>query len=288
MAQPFRRFSKSSGGRKMETFKQWLNERAYHGSAVPFDEKKFVYDKIGSGEGAQAFGWGFYFAENKSVAASYIQQAHKEEYKYREVAGIEWYEFFNISQDYPKMIIWDFILLHWSKDRIIDYLKKAGLTDGIKYVESLPNELFAPPAGKLYIVEIKANEDEFLKWFDLFEDQTKFVKTVLSSYKNQIERGMNYVTSNIHILEESSGFEIYKGIKESFSIPKENGGLLEGYCHNKPKAASLFLLKNGIKGIIYPDANSRPTQSNPIPKITRNVVIFNPDDVEIVGVENEI
>lgn len=43
--------------------------RAYHGSPHSFD--KFLIDKIGTGEGAQAYGRGLYFAENEDVAKSY-------------------------------------------------------------------------------------------------------------------------------------------------------------------------------------------------------------------------
>ena len=43
--------------------------RAYHGS--PYDFDRFDVGKIGTGEGAQAYGHGLYFAENKGVAKSY-------------------------------------------------------------------------------------------------------------------------------------------------------------------------------------------------------------------------
>lgn len=43
--------------------------RAYHGSPHDFD--RFSMDKIGTGEGAQAYGHGLYFAENEGVANSY-------------------------------------------------------------------------------------------------------------------------------------------------------------------------------------------------------------------------
>lgn len=43
--------------------------RAYHGSPHDFD--RFDMSKIGSGEGAQAYGHGLYFAENEDVARSY-------------------------------------------------------------------------------------------------------------------------------------------------------------------------------------------------------------------------
>jgi len=43
--------------------------RAYHGSPHTFD--RFDLSKIGTGEGAQAYGHGLYFAENEGVARSY-------------------------------------------------------------------------------------------------------------------------------------------------------------------------------------------------------------------------
>tara|TARA_B100000424_G_scaffold108106_1_gene81459 strand:+ start:18179 stop:19720 length:1542 start_codon:yes stop_codon:yes gene_type:complete len=43
--------------------------KAFHSS--PYDFNKFLLEKIGTGEGAQAYGWGLYFAENPEVAKYY-------------------------------------------------------------------------------------------------------------------------------------------------------------------------------------------------------------------------
>ena len=43
--------------------------KAYHGTPYRFDE--FDLEKIGTGEGAQAYGWGLYFATKKEVAEWY-------------------------------------------------------------------------------------------------------------------------------------------------------------------------------------------------------------------------
>ena len=45
---------------------------AYHGSPHDFD--KFSLHKIGTGEGAQAYGWGLYFAGDKALAEHYRTQ----------------------------------------------------------------------------------------------------------------------------------------------------------------------------------------------------------------------
>jgi hypothetical protein len=46
--------------------------KAYHGS--PHDFERFSLEKIGTGEGAQAYGHGLYFAENPAVAEEYKRQ----------------------------------------------------------------------------------------------------------------------------------------------------------------------------------------------------------------------
>ena len=56
-------------GSALATADQPQGITAYHGSPHDFD--KFSLDKIGTGEGAQAYGHGLYFAENEGVAKSY-------------------------------------------------------------------------------------------------------------------------------------------------------------------------------------------------------------------------
>lgn len=54
-----------------------LNQRAWHGSPHRFD--RFTTQAIGTGEGAQAFGWGMYFSETEALAEWYREElsAHK-------------------------------------------------------------------------------------------------------------------------------------------------------------------------------------------------------------------
>ncbi|MBU6407979.1 MAG: hypothetical protein KGS44_12755 [Alphaproteobacteria bacterium] len=49
-----------------------LDQPAWHGSPHIFD--RFDLSKIGTGEGAQAYGWGLYFAGNKAVAKYYREK----------------------------------------------------------------------------------------------------------------------------------------------------------------------------------------------------------------------
>ncbi len=52
-----------------------LGQPAYHGSPYRFD--KFSLEHLGKGEGAQAYGWGLYFADKKGIAEHYRQALSK-------------------------------------------------------------------------------------------------------------------------------------------------------------------------------------------------------------------
>lgn len=62
-------YEKSGLNIKGQALDDVLNQPAYHGTPHQFD--KFSTDHIGSGEGNQAYGWGLYFAGNKSIAEYY-------------------------------------------------------------------------------------------------------------------------------------------------------------------------------------------------------------------------
>src|SRR5690606_17772255 len=61
--------------------------KAWHGSPHRFD--RFSTQAIGSGEGAQAYGWGLYFTDAKAVAEFYRDSLSRERgFSYSERAGL--------------------------------------------------------------------------------------------------------------------------------------------------------------------------------------------------------
>jgi len=60
----------------------------YHGSPHKFN--KFDMSKIGTGEGAQAYGHGLYMAESPDVAKSYAEKLGKKSYKGKEVNSYDY------------------------------------------------------------------------------------------------------------------------------------------------------------------------------------------------------
>ena len=62
-------------GKKFDTPDKVFFQPAFHGSPFKFD--KFTTDHIGAGEGAQAYGWGLYFAGKKEISEWYRENTLK-------------------------------------------------------------------------------------------------------------------------------------------------------------------------------------------------------------------
>jgi len=255
-----------------------LKERAFHGSAQKI-KGKFSYDKIGSGHGAQAFGYGFYFSESKSVASSYKANSYKAYYEYKGKDSSFWYNFFSDRGDYVKAEIWERIMLHKSKNSIREAIIESEADDeDLKYLDSLPDSLFAPAAGGLYEIELNTTFDELLDWHKLFNEQPLFVRRKLKSKRNIINKGYDYRYSVEKPLENMTGQEIYYALKEAFSISEKYGGLEKSQhdvSNKKDKNASLFLYSIGIKGIAYTAYIEGEDK--------KNIVMFSPDDITVIN-----
>lgn len=75
-------FYQSANKKNITTF----NQSAYHGTPHRFDE--FSTEHIGSGEGAQAHGWGLYFAADKKIAQNYYDALNSVDYYYDNIRQI--------------------------------------------------------------------------------------------------------------------------------------------------------------------------------------------------------
>jgi len=129
---------------------------AYHGSPHDFD--KFSLEKIGTGEGAQAYGHGLYFAENKNVAKEYQRTLAR---------GID--EF-----DHDK-----------------GYGVREPKTGEVKWFANEKDaKEFAVDTGKTYEVAIHATPEEFLDWdAPLSQQSEKVRKAVQEIVSTKDQRG---------------------------------------------------------------------------------------------------
>lgn len=120
---------------------------AYHGSPHDFD--KFSTDFIGTGEGAQAYGHGLYFAENPKVAAEYRRMLGDSSAKTpMDVTANDW--IYKAGGDKQKAL-----------QMFEEHANKAGLGDKSK---TLIKDAIDNSPGKTYEVKLKANKDKFLDW----------------------------------------------------------------------------------------------------------------------------
>lgn len=254
--------------------------RAYHGSPHTFD--KFSLDKIGTGEGAQAYGHGLYFAESEGVARSYRDalSAPTGE-KPEDIAG-RVYEAVSGDRDRaiaelqrrvdsierrraedPSSVPTDMLSGETSVHKALAYLKNGGT-----------------PGGALYEVQIDANPDDFLDWDKPLSQQPKVLRDYLAKadlshlpeggrLRRTIEayRGNpgDWVPPPGANIPEPLGHQIYDALTEYGGGAARNAALT--------KAMS----EAGILGIKYLDAGSRGKGDG-----TRNYVVFDENRVKIV------
>lgn len=282
----------AQAGLKEEEDKQvstTLAHVAWHGSPHKFD--KFTIDHMGTGEGAQAYGWGLYFAGNEAVARYYkealaprrnvINNARrhiKPDYADPEFrASLKTYlkehaPLMSSGIDLDKAV--DYVIENYTRgqspnlfsffgDNRVAGKKRRFDSEHNAVHKFLDNhrEDFYERAGqnaRLYKVDLKPAEDEYLLWDKPLIEQSDKAKAALRGYR---------------LPDAATGKQIYDMLKHramSALEPSERNGL-ESYAEN----ASKSLLSGGIKGIKYLDGSSRSQGEG-----SHNYVIF--DDADIV------
>jgi hypothetical protein len=225
---------------------------AWHGTPHQHDE--FNAEYIGTGEGANAYGWGFYFAENKEVAKQYSGEegvGGSPVPTFYEIKGVRT-EAGTAEQKAADLImsmgtagakrLANEMLTEakredeWTKDKGLDYYQKI-----YDLTHSLSKADVKRAKGLLMEAQIP-EADVLLDWDN--EQQPPKVAQALAGLTG-------------------TGKEIYHRLSE------EKGS---------SKAASLYLLSLGVKGIKYLDAYSRNQG-----KGTSNFVIFDAKDIRTVG-----
>lgn len=254
----------------------------------------FDSSKIGTGEGAQAYGHGLYFAERRGTAESYqkglAKGAQIDGNKPRAGFDVEDYsaDYFNgqpsLSGSSPDGILLQKVReLKQSGEPIrkaalkeIDQRIKElegveegnvndrllGLKDLRKLVEKEDLSKFKYEEGSLYEVKIKAKQEEFLELDELIGEQDQpFVERVFESnpqLKGLIDDAYDYYTPGG---ENATGFSVLRVLQETFE-PQEYADILN---------------KAGIKGFKYKDAQTRFSKKG----ATYNYVVFDDKIVDI-------
>jgi hypothetical protein len=239
---------------------------AYHGTPHTI-KGKFDISKVGTGEGAQAYGHGMYFAENPAVAKQY---ATDRSYVGKVMAGTPdntpW-DAQRIAQDTLNVHGDNAIAQLQSTLKANSQLKNPKQVEANKQLEDAidilkTNQL--QPTGNLYKVDIPDADIPFMLDYDKpLSQQPKAVQNALAKYDSDLysPKGNDYDSNEL-------GQSIYQRIVQD-NVQKFGLG-------GNSKRASEDLNALGIKGIRYYDEGSRQAGG------TSNFVVFDPSNVKIL------
>jgi len=215
--------------------------------------------KIGTGEGAQAYGVGAgYLAEAKDVAKGYQP---------RDIANeeglLKLYSAAEKRGDYPAMEVLENAMLHKSPNELRGIHGNAG-EKVIRQIEKIPRTV-----GSLYKVDLP--DEQIAKMLDYdkpLSQQPKSVQAALSKY----DADMYHPKGNDYDPNEM-GSQIINRLAGTLAV--RNPSPLSG-----SDQASQWLKDNGIPGIRYLDQGSRSGGAG-----TSNFVVFDPKHMNIIGRE---
>lgn len=260
---------------------------AYHGTPHDFDQ--FSLDKIGTGEGAQVYGHGLYFAGNRQVAEWYKNVLPQKDIERKFLEKLPEDADFDEVMDMVKAGEFSgkqaavLNALNENDWLGFDYPAQAisvAFSDNLQFFDPTSELVKAVKNyGNLYKVDLAPSEDEYLLWDKPLSEQSETVKKVLS------EADLDTVPTKTKRMVEKTGEDIYYDVAEKFHKPVDdmvNGGW--GVVANtqndrfvNQKAASEYLKSIGIRGIKYLDGQSRAKGDGHY-----NYVIFDDADVKII------
>lgn len=274
---------KSLGTDKTGTLSDFIT--AYHGSPHDFD--RFDLSKIGTGEGAQAYGHGLYFAENEGVAKGYRNQLTRPagmvttsgsrtpgiflEGKPFEPRNEDIKNIVQRGDGDPARFVPE--LEKYVKDAGENPYAHAGDAQTIinaakqgKYDSGIP--------GRMYQVAIKAPPEHFLDWDKPLSEQSPKVQEAIGKFgikpevtadelhKELINKGWadnkqtrDYAEQQAYQLK---GAHFYRELENA-----ARSGAKSDYMANQDagrEAVTQKLREAGIPGIKYLDQGSRPEE----------------------------
>lgn len=225
--------------------------RAYHGSPHDFD--RFDMSKIGTGEGAQAYGHGLYFAENPAVAGEYRKNLSANANLKPTVQGnpMHWVER-SVLNDYPGLASGRISL-----DDAIAQAKEMGRIPHVKMFEEMKQRGGITPPGRMYEVNINAHPDQFIDWDAPLSKQPKLEQTMRRIGADPTGPGFE---------GPLTGAEGYRALQNKYFLDQIAGrgtNIHPDEVNAIGTQAVGKMAQEGIPGIKYLDQGSRNIGANP-------------------------
>lgn len=207
--------------------------KAFHGS--PYDFDRFDLTRIGTGEGAQAYGHGLYFAESEPIAQHYRQKLSAVNSTPLEEAlmTMDGSPAAQARFDNDVRQAVSFASTSSSAEGAArDFAAFTGRDVTPELVDAFERAM--AEKGRMYEVNIQGSPDEFINYDARLDEQSDLVKDVLGTGTETAAARLQRAYTN-----------------EMF------GGDMIGQDRATPREVSQGLLSRGIKGIRYLDASSR-------------------------------
>lgn len=293
-----------------------MSVRALHAS--PYSFRKFSTDFMGKGEGAQAYGWGLYFAENPEVNRDYMNQFAQDNatWKFGDVETSDMEVMHQALADrlLPKdalpEVMEDASDMIWTvlgdlsdargDEEKIETIKKELREDiqhsmeyGMTYHQTLEemvqlHGVYRSLIDLLDEIEVRPGMP-FNYRVELNVDDSELMgwdyvdETVLALLKDSPVEEVRYALERAERRaddcgENVNGKDVYQELFDAFW----DGG--DGTRQEAQKAASVSLLSSDIKGIRYADGLSRSKAKD---EQTYNYVIFNEKYIKITAFADE-
>lgn len=246
--------------------------RAFHGTPHDFD--RFDMGKIGTGEGAQVFGHGLYFAENEAVAKGYREalsptlldgvdvgtRSRERTYgKLKEEGKLD--EEIARQRGLVQKILDDPELTPSRREALAKQIDELDVMERVKRAE-------VSLGGKLYEVEIKADHEDLLD-----------LDAPLSKQPPRVQEAIRKL--GFELVEYRDGHWLQKEIwRHADDYINENHWGKPGF--DVDAETSKRLREAGIPGLRYLDQGSRNAGDG-----TRNIVIFDDSLVKITKKNGE-
>lgn len=234
---------------------------AWHGS--PYNIRRFNSKKIGTGEGNQLFGYGLYFTDKKEIAEFYAKSnanitdymaKAKEQLSDKETAWIE-KALARTKWDYPETVKYlNEKMESFNQDpKIYNRFKRI-----LRYIARNP----LPENRYLYSILISKGKTpsqmDWINWNDHLKNSQ--VVKIADQIKKESIAGNDIEQALWGLVPASKIYDI---------LSRKLGS---------PKAASSFLSRAGIDGMVYPIGTIQGKQQP-----GNNYVVFNDNDISIKG-----
>ena len=252
---------------------------AYHGSPHDFD--RFDISKILTGEGANAYGSGLYFAENEGVARSYrdtlgdysdavkwkgdqpptpLQQSFLNRLSGPDVSSSR-------AMDVPRLKREIAMMIRDAEDGMFPNAERAAKyraeLDELRRIEPL---IETKPPGRMYQVRINAEPDQFLDWDKPLSGQSEAVREAFAGALPDNDVTRAWRTNGV--LDNAKAASLLSAFSDG-----TNGAIARG----ETTRASNALREAGIPGIKYLDQGSRGAGEG-----SSNYVVFDDALIEIL------